>query len=479
MNFLYLCQAVSICYANGDLNDNSATKPEFWANLGLMLLEEKSVMMDLVHREFENEVAQSGDLVHTYRPNKFRIKRKSDTDEVEEQDAILDAIQVPLDQHIYTSFIIKDKEWSLNNKDLVRLHLAPAINAVSRGVDRVISGQVHRFLGAPADRVGLLNGLTPANTRSSVIAAQEKLDLNNVPEDERRLILSPRSRSQFLNTDLIVKANEAGVDFNAALRRAFLGDLFGFETFKSNNIPQVTDDATDKAEGTVTAALLAGEVTSLEAVTITGYEVNVGEWAVVAGNDQPQFITAATTGGGNTTAVTLNEAQKFASDSGAVLKVYKKADAKGAFAVGFDNDIIVDGHSTSLPPQVGQMLATGIGATRRTYTIIEAEVVTTTETKILLDRPLEVALADNEDVFPGPAGVLNLAFHREALALITRPLAMPPNNLGALFAVAQNGSIGIRVSMQTDTKKQGTRVNVDVLAGLALLDADMACPVLG
>lgn len=479
MNPLYLSAPKAIYYDNGAGNDNTATQPEFWSNMGLVLLEEKSVMMDLVNRSFENELAEAGDLVHTYRPNKFRVKRKSDTGSVEEQDSILDKVQVPLDQHIYASFIIKDKEWSLNNKDLVRLHLAPAINAVARGVDRAISGQVHRFLGAPADRVGLLDGMSPSNTRASVIAAQEKLDLNNVPEDERRLILSPRSRSHFLNTDLIVKANESGEDFNATLRRAFLGDLFGFQTFKSNNIPQITDDATDTASGTVTAAMVPGEVTSLEAVTITGYEVQLGEWAVVAGNDQPQYITAATVGAGDTTAVTFNEAQKNASSAGAVIKVYKKADAVGAYSAGYDEDITVDGHAANKGPQTGQLLATGTGGTRKIYAIIETEFVSTTSTKVLLDRPLELALADNDDVFPGPAGVYNLAFHKDALALVTRPLAMPPNNLGALFAVAQNGSIGLRVSMQADTKKQGTRVTVDVLAGLAELDADMAIPVLG
>ena len=479
MNPLYVSPAVEICYDNGALNDNTSTKPEIWANIGLLLLEEKAVMMDLVNRSFENEFADAGDIVHTYRPNKFRIKRKSDTGSVEEQDAILDKVQVPLDQHIYTSFIIKDREWSLNMKDLVRLHLAPAISTVARGVDRAITGQIHRFLGGPSDRVGQLNGLSPSNTRSSIIAAQEKLDLLNVPEEDRRLLLNPRSRSHLLNTDLLVKANESGDQANAALRKAFIGELFGFDTFKSNNMVAVTDDNTDTASGTVTGGLAAGAQTSLEAVSITGHEVVAGEWAVVAGNDQPQYATASTTGAGDTTAVTLNEAQKFASSAGAAIKVYKAAAAKGAYAVGYDEDITVDGFAANKGPQVGQLLATGTGASRKIYTVIEVEVVTSTEYKILLDRPLEAALADNDAVFPGPAGVFNFAFHRDALALVTRPLAIPPSNLGALFAVANNGSIGLRVSMQQDTKKQGTRVNVDVLAGLALLDVDMALPVLG
>ena len=56
---------------------------------------------------------------------------------------------------------------------------------------------------------------------------------------------------------------------------------------------------------------------------------DVGCFAVVAGNDQPTVITAATvTGGpyptsGTTTAITLNEANKYATSAGAVLTVYE------------------------------------------------------------------------------------------------------------------------------------------------------------
>ena len=51
--------------------------------------------------------------------------------------------------------------------------------------------------------------------------------------------------------------------------------------------------------------------------------MNIGEFAVVAGNDQPTYITAATTGSGATTAITLNEVNKYATAASAPLTVYK------------------------------------------------------------------------------------------------------------------------------------------------------------
>ena len=36
------------------------------------------VIANLVHRDFENEIRQFGDVVHTRRPGTFQIRRKAD-----------------------------------------------------------------------------------------------------------------------------------------------------------------------------------------------------------------------------------------------------------------------------------------------------------------------------------------------------------------------------------------------------------------
>ena len=49
------------CFAN----DNEAFIPERWAQEGLALLQENMVMANLVHRDFESEVREFGDVVNT------------------------------------------------------------------------------------------------------------------------------------------------------------------------------------------------------------------------------------------------------------------------------------------------------------------------------------------------------------------------------------------------------------------------------
>ena len=104
MNPLYLSRAVLACFDN----DNTAFIPELWASEGLAILQENMVIANLVHRDFENEIRQFGDVVNTRRPGTFQIRRKQDGTTLQGQDATATNVKVPLDQWFYTSFTIKD-----------------------------------------------------------------------------------------------------------------------------------------------------------------------------------------------------------------------------------------------------------------------------------------------------------------------------------------------------------------------------------
>ena len=131
------------------------------------------------------------------------------------------------------------------------------------------------------------------------------------------------------------------------------------------------------------------------------------------------------------------------------------------------------------------MVAFGTGAGRATYTVIESyqsdangnPSTTGTYQAIYVDRPLDNAINANDLCYPGPAGALNMAFHRNAIALVTRPLAIPNNAMGVLSHVGVYNDIAMRVSMQYSIQQGGTVVNLDILAGVAILDTNL-CVVL-
>jgi hypothetical protein len=456
-------------------NDNDAFIPELWAREGLRILEENMVAAMLVHRDFTNEIAEFGDVVNTRRPGEFEITRKTDADEVTTQDARSTNVQVPLDQHFHVSFVIKDGEASKSFQDLTTIYMLPGMQTVARGVDRAVLGRSHAFYGTPQTRAGRLNQISESNARSFLLEARKVLNDNMAPMSPRNLILGTSAETALLNTELFISAEKRG-DSGSALEEARLGRILGVSTFLDQNVSDVTPGTADTVAGTLTDPYTAGETGSLNS-SIAGYEAIVGEFINVDGNDQPTYLTARTAST-NTTAVTLNEALKYATLDNAVVTLYKACAVDGNFAAGYAKAITVDGYTTGKAPQVGQLIAFGTGASRRTYTIIRSTDAGASCT-IWLDRPLVVALTNNQSAFPGPSGSFNVLLHPEALALVSRPLALPREGLGVMAANASYNNVGMRVVMSYDPKAQGTRVTLDMLAGVALLDSRLGCWLLG
>ena len=465
MNRLYLSQPFTACYEN----NLDAFIPELWAREGLAMLNSNLVMAQMVHRDFEPEVAKFGDVVNTRRPGEFKIRRKKDGTNLTQQDAVATNVQVPLDQWFYSSFVIRDGEGSKSFQELSQIYLQPAMKTIAEGVDRALLGQVHRYFGAPANRVGKLGGLSASTAKDYVLEAREKLNVNKAPMDGRRLVMAPTSETAMLKTDIFLKANERG-DGGTALESATLGHILGFDTFMCQNVNCPLSGA-DTDSDPVTDPYAAGTPAGTHITSVLAPAV--GEFVNIAGNDQPTYCAAT-----DAAYFTLNEDLKYATEDNAVATRIKACAATADYAAGYSKGIVVDGYTTGKAPQVGQLLAFGTGSSRRTYTVIESEDAGTTCT-VYLDRPLEVAVANNDAAFPGPYGALNLAFHRDALALVTRPLALPDTRMGVMAAVVPHNGIGMRVLMQYDINAGGTIVNCDILAGVAVLDSGLLVPVLG
>jgi hypothetical protein len=469
MNPLY-CEPSLALYANS----LDAYVPELWANESLAILLENMVVANLVHRDFQDEVAAFGDIVNTRKPGEFTAKRKTANDDITLQDATATNVQVPLDQHFHTSFIIRDEEWSKSFKDLVVEYVAPAMQSIARAVDQVVLGQVHKFM---ANAAGKLNGMTSATALEDILALREKMNVNKAYTDGRRLIVTPYTETIMLSDSRFLEAQKVGDD-GSALREASLGRKLGFDIFQCQNMNYISTLNADIASGTVTAAQAAG-ATGSQAVTLTGYNAVVGEFATVVGDQQPQVISARTVAMADTTAITFVDPYKFATLAGAVLTVYKSCLVNGTKAAGYAKDISVDGHTASKGPQVGQLVAFGTGGSRHTYTIIQTSSVSATETLIWLDRPLASGITDGDAVFPGPAGSINFAFHRNALALVTRPLVTPPQEFGARSGVVSDDGTAIRATMQYNSTKQGLVVTLDLLCGVKELDTDLGAVLYG
>jgi hypothetical protein len=385
-------------------------------------------------------------------------------------------VQVPLNQHFYISFTIKDGESSKSFQDLLQIYVVPGMQGIARGIDRSICGQAHRFM---ANAAGKLQGLTGSNAKDYLLEVRETLNKNLAYPSGRKLVLAPASETALLKTDLFVAADQRG-DGGGALREAMLGRVLGFDTYMAQNQPGVygasTVDTYTKILEPGAAGVLAGDVNAV--CNVAGATPNVGEWVVLDTDLQPKWLVTNTVDA----LLVFDGAVKYAVANLALATIYAKCDVNTAMASGYAKGVILDGYTATKEPQVGQILSFGTTvATRHTYTIIEAyeNPLNAAQTIVWLDRPLEALVGDNALAFPGPMGSFNLAFHRDALALVTRPLALPNSAMGVRAAVAAYNNVGMRVTMQYDITTQGTIVTMDLLAGIALLDVKLGCLLLG
>jgi hypothetical protein len=451
-------------------NDVDALIPELWAQESLAILEENMVIALLVHRDFENQIANFGDVVNTRKPQDFAAKRKTNADNVTIQDAIATNVPVPLNQHIHTSFLLKDGEESLAFKDLVAEFLRPAMVAQARFVDQTLLGQYHRFIG---QSTGQLGGLTSANAKDATIDVRRLLNEQLAPMDRRHKIWTPSGEAAMLGTDLFVSAEKVGDD-GTALREASLGRKFGLDHWMSQNMADV--GLTDE-NATAAINLAAGYPVGTTVMTIdTGSgAIADNSWVTIDGDDTPLRVVS-TVGGATPTSITVaSPGLRNAVLDDAVLTQYGVGTNEATvFAVGYAKEIGYAGFT--IDPQVGQLVTFGTDPTSPVYTIVQVD---TGAAEVVLDRPLEAALASGGDMYLGPNGQYNLALHRNALALVSRPLAMPRAGVGALASVINFNGLSMRATITYDGNAQGHLVTLDMLFGVALLDVALGALCLG
>jgi len=455
---------VTVVYAN----DVSAYIPELWANESLAILQENLVAANLVHRDFSDQVAAFGETVNTRRPAKFNAIRKGANDDVTDQDATATNVAVVLNQLPHVAFVLRDADVSKSFKDLVVEFLDPAVKAMAKQVDQIVLGQAPQFL---ANAVGGLGSISSSNVKDRILAARNRQNVNLAPEEGRNFIWTPNAETEALKLDLFMAANTVGDNGNA-LANAALGRKYGYDHYMSQLAPSVPVTACDVVTGAVNNA--SGEPFGDTSLIVDGFSAAIaaGTWITIDG--QP-YRVSGTTGGAAPTVITIpapglraavaNDAVILVIDPGAV-------NFGSGYDAGHYSSIAFNG-TTNLPA-VGQMVSFGTSPTSAVYTIIGA-----TSTTITLDRPLEAALANGDAVNFGPYGEFNFAFNRNALSLVTRPLALPMGGLVAQGAVVSYGGLSMRVTITYDGRAQGTRVTIDMLMGVKVLDVAQGCVILG
>ncbi len=466
-----------VAFDNDFDTDERAWNPEIWAAETLAVLEENMVIGRLVHTDFSNEIASFGDTVNTRKPGEFTAKRKGTNDDVDVQSATAVKVPVVLNQHVHTSFMIRDGEESRSWQDLVNEYLKPAAVSLARHIDRILLGQVYQFLDNMVEQDP---DDTASDIKDMILDTREVQNVKNVPLDGRNLILTPATETEALKLDLFISAEKVGDD-GTALRKASLGEKLGYQTFMSQNTPGYKTDG-GSTLGTTDAA---GSTDGVMAKGVTTITLTSDSSAILAG----MYITFSTVAGvyrvltgGHATIITIDRPLASAMPNDSFVRYYTNGavDLGGhfgvtAYPIGYSKEINIT--ASGVIPQLGQLVGFGDSDSDPVrageYCIIDVtDGSGTGDYYIMLDRPLEAALEDTDVVNYGPPFQYNFAFDRAALALVTRPLALPRAGTGASAGVSSYNDLSMRVVITYDGTAQGHLVTLDMLCGVKVLDED-------
>jgi hypothetical protein len=400
------------------------------AKEALMQLENNLVFANQVHREYVKEfTGGQGSTVAIRRPVKFAT---ADGATLVDQDVEEKSTNIVVDQRKHVAWRFSTQELTLSIEEYSERYIKPAAITLAQTVDRSLAqlySSVWNSVGTP--------GTTPANF-AAVAAAAQRLDEMAVEASPRTLAANPAAAYAIAGNQTTLEA--VGDVRRTAYEEAMVGRVAKFDMFSTQNVVNHT------------VGPLGG--TPL----VNGAAQNV-TYAAAIGNTWSQ--TLITDGWTAAAALRVRAGDVFT--------------IAGVFAV---NPVPGEGAKQVMPylqefTVLADASSTGAGAATLT---ISPPIITSGP-----QQTVSAAPADNAALtFRGTANVAypqNMAFHKNAFALVTVPLDMPD---GVNFKAREtHKGLSMRVIKDYDITNDVEIIRLDVLYGRKAIYPDLAARLWG
>lgn len=399
------------------------------AKESLMQLKNNLVLGNMVHREYKEEFKKIGDTVNIRRPVKFITSNGATR---VNQDAEEGTANIVMNQRKHVSWNFSTQDLTLRIEDYSERYIRPAMITLANTMDKFLFGlytKVWNSVGTP--------GTTPG-TFAAVAAASQRQDEMAVMSEDRMACLSPAAAWAIAANQTTLQQQEM---VKGAYRRAAIGDVAGYATYRSQNVPNHTTGArggTPLVNGAAqNVAYSAADDSYSQSLIVDGASNSITGWAkagdvfTLAG----VFAVNPVPGEGSTGKTVMPYLQEFT--------VLADANSSGAGAV--------------------------------TLTISPAIIVSGPY------QTVSAAPADNAALtFRGSAATAypqNLCLHKNAIALVSVPLEMPD---GVSFKGRQSADgLSVRIVKDYDIDNDVDIIRVDALYGGEVIYPDLACRLWG
>lgn len=411
---------------------NTTLTADIIAKEALMILDNNLVMAKNVFRGYENEFENRingykvGDTISIRRPTDFTVRNGAT---MAVQDVTEGKTTLTIDQRQGVDFKFTSQDLTLKIGDLSERVIKPAMVQLANAMDTALMGlykYVPNWVGTPGQTV---------NSYVDFAKAPERLDEYAVPQ-ERSSVLSPADHWGLLGSQTSLYIQDAA---KGAYRQGSLGMIGGIDTYMSQNVPTHTTGTwagSPAVNGSYTASTITYDAvkdTMTQTINIDGF--TAGSPALAAGD-----------------VFTIQDVYAVNPVTKARL-AFQKQFTVISTANATSNAVDVTFYPAMIWSGAFQNIAVASGVTS-----LNNKTVASTGTDATGYRQ-------------------NMAFHRNAFALVSVPLVRPP---GAVDVSRQTyKGLSVRVIPVYDGVSDESAFRLDVLYGVKALDPRLATRLSG
>ena len=210
--------------------------PEIWAAEALGALKANTVMARLVNRNYEDEIAQMGDIVHVPKRGTLSVNNKTANQVVTLQTPSADVVNVTLDKHKEVSFLVEDVAKAQANQDIIAGYVTDAVIKIAEQVDTDLLTLYSGFSATPIDATTGSGGITA----TTVTEARRVLNSQKVPLQNRHIVWHEDAEKELLDLEKFTSADFG--DDGSAVREASIGRKYGFNHFMDQQVVVATSE---------------------------------------------------------------------------------------------------------------------------------------------------------------------------------------------------------------------------------------------
>lgn len=220
-------------------NTLSVHNPEIVAKTMIKNLDNDSVMLPLVSRSMEAEMAGEGDVVHAVKAGDITVSNYTPGSDFSVQTVTSTEDTLTLDQIKAFQFVIDRTEIALakNKHDLVKKYTARARVAMAQTLDTHLLGKYSEvdsgnIIGSDAAPIVL----TKNNVYEYFVEARKLLAQANT-NDNRVAVVDADTEALIAKAPETIHATAMG---DSTIRKGFVGKFAGFDIYQSNRIATVS-----------------------------------------------------------------------------------------------------------------------------------------------------------------------------------------------------------------------------------------------